>query len=207
MIDELAAASGQDVSRETFERLQAYVGLLLGENQRQNLIARSTSEQLWSRHVVDSAQLLRFAPDGRTRWLDVGSGAGLPGMVIAILSSNPIVLVEPRKLRADFLQRCVGELKLSHCQVHCTKVERETGQFDVITARAVAPADKLFGIARHLSHSGTRWILPKGQSGAKELAEVRRAWQGRFSIQPSITDENAVILVADGVMPRGGASR
>ena len=206
MIDEISAACGRLVSRETFGRVQRYVALLLDESERQNLIARSTADQLWSRHVIDSAQLLRFAPPS-ARWLDIGSGAGLPGIVLAILSSDPIVLVEPRKLRADFLQRCIMELQLTNCQVHCLKVERAAGQFDVVTARAVASASKLFGMAMHLAHSETRWILPKGQSGAKELAEVQRAWQGRFSVEPSITDPNAVILVADGVMPRGGTSR
>jgi 16S rRNA (guanine527-N7)-methyltransferase len=207
MIEELAAVAGRPVSRETSEKLQRFVALLTEESERQNLIARSTIGSLWSRHILDSAQLLRYAPATAARWVDIGSGAGLPGLVLAILTSQSTTLVEPRRLRADFLQHCVDDLQLSHCQVHCGKVERETGSFDVITARAVAPADRLFSLTRHLAHAGTRWILPKGQSGAKELAEVQRAWQGRFQSEPSITEGDAVILVAEGVRPRGGTSR
>jgi 16S rRNA (guanine527-N7)-methyltransferase len=142
-----------------------------------------------------------------SRWLDVGSGAGLPGIVLAILSGEPILLVEPRRLRANFLRRCVNQLDPLDVEVACSKVEQVTGSFDVVTARAVATADRLLAMTLHLSHPGTRWVLPKGRSGAKELADVRRAWQGRFRAEVSITDPEAVVLVAEGVKPRGGTSR
>jgi 16S rRNA (guanine527-N7)-methyltransferase len=124
--------------------------------------------------------------------------------VLAILTEEPMTLIEPRRLRADFLQRCVDVLKLDHVVVQCAKAERVSDEFDVITARAVASADKLIAMTLHLSHPGTRWVLPKGRSGAKELAEVRRTWQGRFWTEPSITEGDAVILLAEGVKPRGG---
>jgi 16S rRNA (guanine527-N7)-methyltransferase len=207
MIEALAEAAGRDVSRETFARLEAFAALIEEENERQNLVARSTLAALWDRHLIDSAQLLRYAPQGVSRWLDVGSGAGLPGIVLAILSGEPILLVEPRRLRADFLRRCVNQLDLLDAEVACSKVEQVTGSFDVVTARAVATADRLLAMTLRLSHPGTRWVLPKGRSGAKELADVRRAWQGRFRAEVSITDPEAVVLVAEGVKPRGGTSR
>lgn len=206
MTDDVDRAAGRDVSRETVKALHRYVDLLTNESERQNLISKSTIETLWSRHILDSAQLIRFAPEGAS-WADVGSGAGLPGIVLAILTQEPVTLIEPRKLRCEFLQRCIDELRLENATLHCAKAERVSGPFDVITARAVASIDKLFTTAHALSHAGTRWILPKGRSGAKELAEARRSWQGHFWTEPSITEGDAVIVLAEGVRPRGGTSR
>jgi 16S rRNA (guanine527-N7)-methyltransferase len=206
MIAEISRASGADVSRETWGRLERYVALLTDESARQNLIAKSTLEHLWSRHILDSAQLLRFDRGGGS-WADIGSGAGLPGIVVAILSGRPVTLIEPRRLRAEFLQHCVNELSLPVATVVCAKVERVKGSFDLITARAVAPVDRIFAISEHLSHSETRWVLPKGRSGANELAEAQRSWQGRIWTEPSMTEADAVIVLAEGIRPRGGASR
>jgi 16S rRNA (guanine527-N7)-methyltransferase len=138
MIDELARVAGRNVSRETFEKLEAYVALLLAENERQNLIAASTVEQVWRRHVLDSAQLVRFEPRPNSSWVDIGSGAGLPGIVLACLVDGPVTLIEPRRLRADFLHKAAESLQVGVVVV-CGKVERLEGSFDAITARAVAP--------------------------------------------------------------------
>jgi len=193
-----------DVSRETFERLQRYVDLLLEENDRQNLIARSTMDQVWQRHIIDSAQIVRFAPRPDSSWLDIGSGAGLPGLVIAILTEGPVALVEPRKLRADFLHQAVDTLGLSdRVRVHAAKVERISGAFDVITARAVAPFEALLRISRHLSTDKTRWLFPKGKSAQSELDDARRTWQGEFRLEPSRTDPDAAIIIAEHVQRRG----
>lgn len=193
-----------NVPRETFERLQCYVDLLLDENERQNLIARSTVDEIWRRHVIDSAQIVAFAPRPDSSWLDIGSGAGLPGMVIAILTEGTVALVEPRKLRADFLQRAAESLGLSgRVSVHAAKVERITGAFDVITARAVASFEALLRISRHLSTDKTRWLFPKGKSAQSELDEARRTWQGEFRLEASRTDPDAAIIVAEHVERRG----
>jgi len=200
MIEEFENITGAHVSRETLTRLNRYAELLSEENQRQNLIARSTVEHLWKRHILDSAQLLRFLPEGPR--VDVGSGAGLPGIVLAILSPEPITLVEPRRLRAEFLQSCVDVLGLGHVSVVQAKAERVGGDFAAITARAVAAIDALFASAHHLSHPETVWVLPKGQSGQLELEAARASWQGRFRTEPSITEGDAVIVVASHVMPK-----
>jgi len=193
-----------DVSRETRARLERYVHLLLEENRRQNLISRSTVDEIWDRHIADSAQLVRFAPRPDSSWLDIGSGAGFPGLVIAILTQGPVTLVEPRKLRADFLQRAAAEIGLAHrVSVVAARVERITGTFDVITARAVASLDTLLRISQHLSTDKTLWLFPKGKSAQTELDEALGAWQGDFRLEASMTSGEAAILVAAGVRRKG----
>ena len=193
-----------EVSRETQSRLDRYVALLLDENERQNLIGQSTVQEIWDRHIADSAQLVRFAPRPDSSWLDIGSGAGLPGLVIAILTEGPVTLAEPRKLRANFLQRSVETLGLaSRVTVHAAKVERITGTFDVITARAVASLEALLRISQHLSTDKTVWVFPKGKTAQSELAEARPTWQGEFRLEPSVTSGEAAILVAAGIRRKG----
>jgi 16S rRNA (guanine527-N7)-methyltransferase len=191
------------VSRETHSALERYVELLLAENERQNLISRSSAEAIWSRHIEDSLQLLDHAP-ADARWLDIGSGPGLPGIVLAIAGVRAITLVEPRRLRTEFLERCVSELALTGVTVVTGKAERLTGQYDVVTARAVAPLNRLFEIGAPLLVPTGRWVLPKGQSAEKELVEARATWQGTFRLEPSRTDPDARILVAHGVRRRTG---
>jgi len=194
MID-LATAVGRNVPRETIEKLERFAALIREENERQNLVSRATLDNLWERHIVDSAQLVRY---GRGSWLDIGSGAGLPGLVIACLVDGPVALVEPRRLRAEFLQRAAADLDLA-VAVHLSKAEALRGRFDSITARAVASADKLLRLSAHLAHSGTRWILPKGKSAQSELAEARLNWQCEARVEPSLTDPESAILVLSEV--------
>ena len=194
MID-LATAVARNVPRETIEKLERFAALIREENERQNLVSRATLDNLWERHIVDSAQLVRY---GRGSWLDVGSGAGLPGLVIACLVDGPVALVEPRRLRAEFLQRAAADLDLA-VAVHLSKAEALRGRFDSITARAVASADKLLRLSAHLAHSGTRWILPKGKSAQSELAEARLNWQCEARVEPSLTDPESAILVLSEV--------
>jgi 16S rRNA (guanine527-N7)-methyltransferase len=201
MID-LAAAAGRVVPRETVEQLKRYAALIGEENQRQNLVSRSTVDQLWERHILDSAQLARFEPRPGASWLDIGSGAGLPGLVIACLVSGPVTLVEPRRLRAEFLRRAADELGLA-VTVHLARAESLRGRFDSITARAVASADRLLQLSAHLAHSGTSWVLPKGKSAKSELAEARRNWHCEARVEASVTDPESAILVLSKVRAKG----
>jgi len=202
MID-LTAAAGRNVPRETSERIEAFVQLLKEAAAGQNLIARSTLESVWERHILDSAQLVRFEPRDGASWLDVGSGAGLPGVVIALLVEGPITLVEPRRLRVEFLQLAVERLGLAaRVTIRQEKVERLSGGFDVITARAVASLGRVLEISSHLSTKKTVWVLPKGRNARTELAEARRAWQGVFHVEQSVTDPDSRIVVASGVGKR-----
>ena len=202
MIEQLSAVSGRDVSRETYETLARFAELVRAENLRQNLVSPATIGNLWDRHILDGAQLLGLAPGG-SRWCDIGSGAGLPGVVIAILGGTPMTLVEPRRLRADFLRHTVDQLGLGDVTVEARKAESVAGKFDVITARAVAKLDTLFGMACHLAHAETKWVLPKGESAKSELDEALRSWQGGFRLVPSRTHPRASIIVAEHVQRRG----
>jgi 16S rRNA (guanine527-N7)-methyltransferase len=203
MIAAIEEASGRPVSRETFDRLQAYVDLLTAESAKQNLIAPSTLASLWERHVLDSAQLARFEPRNGSSWTDIGSGGGLPGVILAILLEGPVTLIEPRRLRAEFLQRVVDRLGLAdRVQVECSKVEKVTGTFDVITARAVAALDDLLRISCHLSGNETTWVLPKGRNAQTELAQARRNWHCEVRVEQSCTDPDSEILVLTKVGAR-----
>lgn len=202
MIDQIAAAANRDVPRETFQRLQRFAALLKEENERQNVIAPNSVGELWTRHILDGAQLMGLA-EREGRWLDIGSGPGLPGLVIAILGGRPMTLNEPRKLRAEFLRRAVADLGLHDVEISECKVERLDGKFDLITARAVARLDKLFGMACHLAHSETKWVLPKGESAQSELDEARATWQGSFRLVPSRTHPASAIVIAEHVERRG----
>ena len=124
-------------------------------------------------------------------------------MVMAILGARPMMLNEPRKLRADFLRRAVADLGLTDVTVAECRVERLAGEFDFITARAVARLDKLFGMACHLTHSETKWVLPKGESAQSELDEALRTWQGSFCLVPSRTHPASAIVVAEHIQRRG----
>ena len=199
-MEALARAAGRDVSRETFDKMATFVELLKTGASGQNLVASSTLDALWERHIFDSAQLVRFEPTPAASWLDIGSGAGLPGIVIALLVQGPVTLIEPRRLRADFLRNTAKALSLSsRVTVRAAKVERIAGRFDVITARAVASLSRLLEISAHLSTRNTAWVLPKGQSARTELAEAQRAWHGVFHVERSVTDPESYIVVASGV--------
>lgn len=199
----LSQLSGIDVSRETFDELAVYVDLLVAENEAQNLIAKASVADLWTRHIADSLQLIASASDAKS-WLDVGSGPGLPGLVIAIATGAPTLLVEPRRLRTAFLDRVVTTLGLRDVRIETAMLASVSPQpFGAITARAVASLDKLLAMTRPFSHSGTILVLPKGKSAAEEVETARRTWQGRFEIVPSRTDASAGIVVARDVRRRG----
>ncbi|MEO7634048.1 MAG: 16S rRNA (guanine(527)-N(7))-methyltransferase RsmG [Sphingomicrobium sp.] len=183
----------ENVSRETLDRLELFQSLLIEANTKQNLVSTSTIENLWQRHIVDSAQLMALIPRGSVA--DIGSGAGLPGIVLACLSAASVCLIEPRKLRADFLRSTIARLDLANAGVECASVEHVIGKFDVITARAVAPLDRLLRMAVHLSHPGTVWVLPKGKKVKSELAEARLSWHCTVREVPSETDPAATILI------------
>jgi 16S rRNA (guanine527-N7)-methyltransferase len=201
VIDRLADVCQRHVSRETVEKLEAYAAFLREESGRQNLVSASTLDTLWERHILDSAQLVRFEPRGKASWADVGSGAGLPGIVIACIVDGPVTLIEPRRLRAEFLHKVSESLQLK-AKVVADKVERAEGKFDVLTARAVASLQQLLKISAHLSTRNTVWALPKGRGAAAELADARRTWQGAFHVERSVIDADSLIVVGTGVRAR-----
>ncbi|MDP8914029.1 MAG: 16S rRNA (guanine(527)-N(7))-methyltransferase RsmG [Pseudomonadota bacterium] len=187
-----------DVSRETLELLDRFVALLREENERQNLVSRSSLDQVWCRHILDSAQLVRFAHSDARTWLDLGSGPGFPGLVVALLRPHPVTLVESRKLRADFLHRASALLGVEErTTIRCARVEALPSEaFDVISARAFAPLGKLLALAERFAAPETLWVLPKGRNAKSELEAAESLWQGEFRLEPSLTDAEAQIIVA-----------
>lgn len=191
--------------------LRELVASVINENARQNLIAPSTIESIWVRHVLDSAQLLHFCSNDVSSWLDVGSGAGFPGLVVAALvpTSVHVTMVEPRRRRADFLRRTAEALKLSRVTVQQMRVEQllPTASADVISARAVASLDTLLHITTAHRQPSTVYVLPRGAHGCDEVEHARLTWHGLFHVEQSVTDVASTIVVAREVTPRCIGSR
>lgn len=191
------------VPRETL--LARYVALLIDEAERQNLVSKASLAQIWARHIVDSAQLELLAVDaGSGGWVDIGSGAGLPGLVIAAVGDRHVTMVEPRAKRVDFLRRVITELGLEHrATILSSRVETSRAPpASVISARAVAELASLLASAAHFADSSTVWLLPKGRNAQSEVEAARRSWQGMFHVEPSITQPDSGIVVARKVRPR-----
>lgn len=196
-------ANALNVPRETIAKLEQFEALLLVEMDQQNLIAASTVETLWARHFVDSAQLMLHLDDAETgAWIDLGAGAGLPGIIVAILDSErPVHLIESRALRCEFLKKAVSEIGLDNVRVHQSRLELVPSfEASVISARAFAPLDKLLQLAHRFSTEKTRWLLPKGKNAVNELASTQKAWQGLFHVEQSVTDAEAQLLIGTGTV-------
>jgi 16S rRNA (guanine527-N7)-methyltransferase len=188
-----------NVSRETIEKLTYFVEYLKRESLSQNLIAASTLDTIWTRHIVDSAQLLAHLP-GTTQmdnWLDLGSGAGFPGIVAALLTDMKITLVESRNKRIEYLDRAITILNLEN-RVKIVGMPLEkfpSAPFAVISARAFAPLPRLLTLSARFSTNNTIWLLPKGRNARSELDEAKAHWSLDFRVKRSITDDHAGILV------------
>lgn len=197
MTTDQATVGGVNVSRETMEMLQAYTALLRKWSPKINLIARSSLPDIWVRHISDSAQLLPLGPDPVGHWADLGSGGGLPGIVIAILLRDrptKISLVESDQRKATFLRTCGRELGLT-LAIHTTRTESLAPlKADTLSARALAPLPTLLShVSRHLSPTGIA-LLPKGKNAAAEIADARKIWAFDLQTYPSQTDSAATIL-------------
>ena len=196
-----------NVPRETMARLDAFAALLREESERQNLVSRASLDQLWLRHMADSAQLLAFAPSSDASWVDLGTGAGFPGLIVAALHGGPVTLVEERRLRVDFLRRAAGMLRIDVEIVQARAERLKPRPFDVISARAFAPLGRLLEFGTGLSTTKSVWLLPKGRNAESELEALDSSWQGSFRLEPSVTDPQAQIIVAQGVHRKAGRKR
>lgn len=191
----LAALPGCD--EDAIARLETLVALLREENRRQNLVSQASLDHIWLRHIVDSAQLLTHIPrETSGAWMDLGTGSGFPGLVIAALQPERVVLmVESRARRIEWLERARIALGLSHAHVIGQRLEMvETRNAAVISARAFAPLDRLLSLSARFSTSDTIWLLPKGRSAQQELQDLR-AWRHMFHVEQSLTDPEAGIIV------------
>lgn len=187
--------------QSAIEKLEDLTGALREENERQNLVSRGSLDEMWVRHFADSAQLLTHVPrETKGAWFDLGSGAGFPGLVLAILRpEEPTVLVESRRRRIDWLEAMVERLQLGKCEIEGKRLELvETRKAAVISARAFAPLPKLLTLSSRFSTASTYWVLPKGRSAAQEVSELPRKTRKMFHVEQSQTDAEAGIVVGKG---------
>lgn len=188
-----------NVSRETMQDLEAYADLLRKWSPRINLISKSSMPDLWNRHFLDSAQLIGLAKRKSGHWVDLGSGGGLPGMVVAILAKPKMpdlrfTFVEADQRKAVFLQTVARDLSLQAAVVAKRAEDISPLSADILSARALAPLPTLLGyVKQHLSPSGQA-LLMKGQSFRQELDQALEIWSFQSDEYPSITDGAAVIL-------------
>ena len=201
------------VSRETLARLDRLVELLLEWQQTRNLIAASTIPHLWTRHIADSLQLLALAAHAKI-WVDLGSGGGFPGLVLACALADragaKVHLVESTAKKCAFLQAAADDLRLP-AKIHCQRVENFIPAFpnkpDVVTARALAPLPKLLEMAFPLLKRGAQGLFPKGQDVVVELTESSKCWNMQYKLVPSRTDDRARIVVVDSLESRKNATK
>ncbi|HEX4411743.1 MAG TPA: 16S rRNA (guanine(527)-N(7))-methyltransferase RsmG [Xanthobacteraceae bacterium] len=196
------------VSRETEARLDRLVALLLDWQQRMNLIARSTEPIVWTRHVADSLQLLPLAPRART-WVDLGSGAGFPGVVIACaladVAGTEIHLVESNGKKASFLREAI-KVTSAPATVHGERIDafvkHAPSHIDVVTARALAPLPDLLTEAYPLLKRGALGLFPKGQDVDTELTQAAKCWNIQSAFAHSQTDPRSRIVIVQKAAPK-----
>ncbi len=191
-----------DVSRETFARLEIYVTHLLKWQQRINLISPTTIHEVWHRHILDSAQFAFRLDRKSDRIMDLGSGAGLPGLILSILGFQQVHLVESDQRKAVFLQEAV---RLTSCNaiIHDTRIESITlKNIDIITARACAPLGQLLAWCYPLIGENTICLFAKGKNCAKEIDDARVGWSFDCTQHISITDPESVLLQLQHLTPR-----
>lgn len=179
-----------------FERLERLIALLSAENEQQNLVSRSSLDHVWARHIADSAQLLSYVPRETSPWLDLGTGAGFPGLVVAALRpETEVVLVESRKRRIEWLARAAEALGLNRVTIRGERLEDvDSFAAAAISARAFAPLDRLLSLSARFSTSDTFWLLPKGRSAQQELDSLR-GWRAVFHVEQSLTDPQSGVIV------------
>ncbi len=194
-------ASREALPIETQDRLRAYVDLLLRWNARINLIGRATEEEIWTRHIDDSLQLAPLLPAGTTGLADLGSGAGFPGLVLAIACGLPVTLIESDRRKASFLAEA-ARLTAAPAAIAAHRVEDLPPlSTRLITARAFAPLPKLLPLAaRHLAAGGLL-LLPKGARSEDELTAAAAGWHMRVERFPSRTAPDATILRISELRP------
>lgn len=188
---------------EAMERLERFIPLLVAENERQNLISNNSLDFVWQRHIADSIQLLTHVPRETSPWLDLGSGAGMPGLVLAIARPDlTFHLVESRKRRVVWLEQVKAHFGLENCLIHGARLENvETIPVRVICARAFAPLGKLLSLSARFSTHETAWLLPKGRSAGQELSEQPESVRKMFHVEQSQTDPEAGIVKGTGSPP------
>ena len=201
---ENSGLAAYDVSRETLDRLQRYEELLRKWNKAINLVSASTIDDIWRRHILDSAQLVKHAPQHPQSWADLGSGGGLPGLVVACIlhetsPATKVTLVEADMRKATFLRNALRELDLGSTVIAKRIESVPPLDAKIVSARALAALSPLLGyVHRHLSSDGTA-LLQKGQNAANEVQAAREDWIFDCTSHTSMTDSRASILEIKGL--------
>ena len=199
---EHSEAPSLDVSRETEEKLRVYLRLLLAWNARINLVAAAKEEEAWNRHVLDCWQLLPILPPGPLA--DLGSGGGLPGIVIAIGRVAETHLIESDRRKSAFLMEAVRVLGLHHVRVHASRIEAvRLSKMQVVTARALAPLQELLGYAAQTLAPCGIAVFQKGRNAEVELTAAAAHWLMHVERFQSRTDAQATILRLSEIRPAG----
>ena len=189
-----------DVSRETLERLERYVELLLKWQNAINLIGRGTVGDIWHRHILDCGQLCKFLPPGLRPIVDIGSGAGFPGLVLAILGAKDVRLVEADSRKCVFLREAARETKTSVDVIESRIENIRDLSAGVITARALASTGTIIKLSQTICSQNTIYLLLKGKNVHFELTEVKNQWKMDAEIHPSFTDPDGSILIMESVV-------
>ncbi|HRY26237.1 MAG: 16S rRNA (guanine(527)-N(7))-methyltransferase RsmG [Geminicoccaceae bacterium] len=198
-LDAAGFAAQVPVSRETVERLTLYLELLRQWQKAINLVGASTLDDAWRRHILDSAQLFRHLPAGCATLADLGSGAGLPGLVLAAMGVPEVHLVESDRRKAQFLREAARRMGLAGVTVHPVRIETLSLAVDVVTARALAPLVQLVPLARPLLRAGGRLVLLKGRGVDAELTALGEVGTMRVELHPSLADPEGRVLVLQEV--------
>ncbi len=191
-------AAEVNVSRETLARLRLYAGLLEKWQKAINLVGRSTLPDLWRRHMLDSAQLQALAPPAATTWVDLGSGAGFPGLVLAILGVGTVHLIESDSRKCTFLRE-VARQTATAVAIHNCRIEAVAPfRADVITARALAPLGQLLDWGSRFAGADTIGLFLKGQDAENELTLAAKSWTIPVERLPSRSDPSGTVLRVKG---------
>lgn len=195
----LNAVAGAILPPSAEQDLRTFTQMILKWNQHINLISRASEAEIWERHILDSVQIWPISPDGVKLWADIGSGGGLPGLVIAILAKHlrpdmSVVLIESDRRKAAFLLQASSALSL-RCDVRAVRIEAVSDlQADVVSARALGSLSMLLALGKRISTDAAVLIFPKGERAEEEISMARRDWRFNLSQTASVTNPAASLL-------------
>jgi 16S rRNA (guanine527-N7)-methyltransferase len=215
IVDAAGFARELGVSRETAEKFESYVALLKQWQKAVQLVAPSTLGSIWSRHLLDSAQLAKLAPTGTRSWVDLGSGAGFPGLVIAILARDltsrtpnlKVTLIESDTRKAAFLREAARQtgcaVDILGTRIEMSSTRDKVGTVEVVSARALAPLTELLRLALPFWQPGTLGLFLKGRDTENEVEAARLSWTFELELKPSLTDPDGRLVCVRNLSPRG----
>jgi 16S rRNA (guanine527-N7)-methyltransferase len=195
--------SFNEVSELQLDNLRNFVGLLLAENQNRNLIGKSTIDNIWQRHILDSAQLIKFIEKTAKKFVDLGSGAGFPGLILSIIGIKEMNLVEKSYRKCEFL-RLARKYSSNKILVHNRKIEEIEGkQFDCVLSRALAPLEILINYANNLLVDKSKYSLfLKGRNYKQEIKNAQQKFNFDYDLQPSITANDSYIIIIKNIQQK-----